>query len=151
MSSSFPTQKSQEIFFLLIYFGVWLMFYSPAGCLPDLSPPENRVYPCSSQSYTQNQAGGCCIRGHRARVESLNLLVSSGPVSTRACQMSLGAAGNGEQSSPEICTPVLSPLLMPLRGQRCQKSWGTKPAPSCCNFTPAFHGIPMPGHFCSLP
>lgn len=55
------------------------------------------------------QTGGC-IRGPLARAESLNLLVSSGPVSTRACQMSravLGVAGKGQQTSPEICIPCV--------------------------------------------
>lgn len=56
------------------------------------------------------QSAGCCIRGHLARAESLNLSVSSGPVRTRACQMAqavLGAGGNAQETSPEICIPCV--------------------------------------------
>lgn len=80
------------------------------------SPPE-----CTRARLSLTpKTGGADIRGQLARAESLNLLVSSGPVSSRACQMSqavLGAAGNGQQ----ICIPCVlsSPdALEELKGAR---------------------------------
>lgn len=43
----FPHRKTGKFSFLLFILGIWLGLPPPAGCLPDLSPHENRVHLCS--------------------------------------------------------------------------------------------------------
>lgn len=161
MFSSFHTQKIWEIFCLLIYFGVWLGFFLHELAASQVCLCLRIEFICAHISLTPQtnglQSAGCCIRGHLARAGSLNLWVSSGPVRTRACQMAqavLGAAGNAQQTSPEICIPCV--LSSP---DSCEEVKGVKRAGEqiqpqtapISQFQSALPCIPKFENFCPLP